>query len=186
MSQITIHKKQLDGLFDVDFTAFEDNRGSLFKYFTPDHFQSIESEIQWRQVIIQRTEKRNTIRGIHAQKPPFVESKLLVPLSGTMFWVCVDLRKGSPTFGKWEKTILDANNPKGLYAKRGFAHGCCSMSDDCELLILADNDFAEGLGIHYEDPDLAIKWPSESSPILSSAHAELGSFKNFCDSVGGL
>lgn len=93
MNQITIHPQPLLGMYSVHFNPFEDNRGSLFKYFTPHHFTEIDEAIVWRQVIIQNTEKANTIRGIHAQKPPFVESKLLVPLSGKMFWVCVDLRK---------------------------------------------------------------------------------------------
>ena len=186
MSQIAIERNGLKGLFQVRFNPFRDNRGSLFKYFTPQHFAEIESDIVWRQVIIQRTETKGTIRGIHAQKPPFIESKLLVPLSGQMFWVCVDLRSGSDTFGQWEATVLDADNPVGLYAARGFAHGCCSLSDDCELLILADNDFAEGLGIHYADPDLAIEWPIDGPVTISDAHAQLDSFQLFCDTVGGL
>ncbi len=186
MSQISIHNKSLLGLHEIHFTPFEDHRGSLFKYFTPEHFKSIDPAISWRQVIIQRTEKKNTIRGIHAQKPPFVESKLLVPLSGKMFWVCVDLREGSNTFGQWDAMILDAENPVGLYASRGFAHGCCSMTDDCELLILADNDFAEGLGIHFADSDLNIDWPITGDLIISDAHQELSSFKTFCQDIGGL
>lgn len=186
MSQISIEGKRLHGLYDVHFTPFEDDRGSLFKYFTPHHFAEIDTEIIWRQVIIQRTEVKGTIRGIHAQKPPHVESKLLVPLSGRMFWVCVDLRTDSETFGQWDATILDADNPVGLYAARGFAHGCCSLSDDCELLILADNDFAEGLGIHYADSDLNIDWPIDGPITISTAHAELQSFQEFCRTVGGL
>ena len=186
MNQITIEEKRLKGLYAVQFNPFQDNRGSLFKYFTPQHFAEIESEIVWRQVIIQRTETKGTIRGIHAQKPPFVESKLLVPLAGQMFWVCVDLRAGSDTFGQWEATVLDADKPMGLYAARGFAHGCCSLTDNCELLILADNDFAEGLGIHYEDPDLGIDWPIDGPVTISPAHAKLDSFHDFCQAVGGL
>ena len=75
MSQIA--HKRLEGLYEVRFDPFRDNRGSLFKYFTPQHFAEIEADIVWRQVIIQRTETKGTIRGIHAQKPPFVESKCL-------------------------------------------------------------------------------------------------------------
>lgn len=186
MSQIDISKRKLDGLFTVDFSAFRDNRGFLFKYFTPQHFSCIRDDISWRQVIIQQTKHKNTIRGIHAQAHPYVESKLLVPLKGKMFWVCVDLRKGSPTFGQWESMILDADQPRGLYAERGFAHGCCSLEDDSELLILADNDFAQGLGIHYQDPELNIEWPFTEAPIISDAHQDLGSFADFCTEFGGL
>ena len=167
MSQIDISKRKLDGLFTVDFSAFRDNRGFLFKYFTPQHFSCIRDDISWRQVIIQQTKHKNTIQG-------------------KMFWVCVDLRKGSPTFGQWESMILDADQPRGLYAERGFAHGCCSLEDDSELLILADNDFAQGLGIHYQDPELNIEWPFTEAPIISDAHQDLGSFADFCTEFGGL
>ena len=189
MSQIEVHAKRLEGLFDIQFEPFVDHRGSLFKYFTPQHFSEISDDIVWRQVIIQRTEQRHTLRGIHAQRHPFVESKLLVPLKGEMFWVCVDVRKDSSTFGQWEATILDAKHPVGLYAARGFAHGCYSLSEGCELLILADNDFAEGLGIHYADPDLAIEWPfsaEENVVVVSDVHQQLPSFQDFCRNIGGL
>ena len=196
MKQIEIHPIQdTNGMYTVEFNGFFDDRGHLFKYFTPQLFEPIRKDIVWRQVIIQQTEKRNTIRGIHAQAHPFVESKLLVALRGKMFWACVDLRKGSPRFGKWNSFILDASTNVGLYVERGFAHGCCSLEDDTELLILADNDFAQGLGIHYLDPDINIEWPvfsktgeQESEPeiVISDAHKNLGSFQDFCQTYEGL
>ena len=130
MKQIETHPiEDTNGMFAVTFNGFFDNRGYLFKYFTPQLFEPIRKDLVWRQVIIQQTEKRNTIRGIHAQAHPFVESKLLVALRGKMFWVCVDLRKDSPRFGKWNHFVLDASTNVGLYVERGFAHGCCSLED---------------------------------------------------------
>lgn len=198
--QIETHPiEDTNGMFSVTFNGFFDNRGYLFKYFTPQLFEPIRKDLVWRQVIIQQTEKRNTIRGIHAQAHPFVESKLLVALRGKMFWVCVDLRKNSPRFGKWNHFVLDASTNVGLYVERGFAHGCCSLEDDTELLILADNDFAAGLGIHYQDPDLNIEWPTfekedsdgiksvmQPELVISDAHRTLGSFKDFCRTYEGL
>lgn len=188
MKQIDIVPiENMKGMYTINFTAFRDDRGYLFKYFTPQHFSSIREDIVWKQVIIQQTATKNTIRGIHAQAHPFVESKLLVPLRGKMFWVCVDLRKDSPTFGQWKSVVLDAAHPIGLYVERGFAHGCCSLEDDTELLILADNDFAQGLGIHYRDPDINIAWPiMDSSIIISKEHENLGSLADFIQQYRGL
>ena len=187
MTKIDVKPRRIPGLFDVSFTPFVDNRGHLFKYYEPNQFSAIRKGIEWRQVIIQRTNEEHVLRGVHAQVPPFVESKLLVPLSGRIFWVAVDLRKGSPYFGQWDAVELHPERPVGLYAERGFAHGCYSLAPNTELLILADNDYAAGLGIHWQDPDLAIKWPLiRPNPIISEVHEELPSFKDFCNQYGGL
>jgi dTDP-4-dehydrorhamnose 3,5-epimerase len=187
MSKIDIHPRRIPGLFDVEFTPFQDNRGELFKFYEPKQFKPIRENLEWRQVIISKTEKAGTLRGVHAQVPPFVECKLLVPLTGKMFWVAVDLRRGSQTFGEWDSVVLEPERPVGLYAERGFAHGCYSLEDKTDLLILADNDYAAGLGIHWRDPDLGIEWPLlGEGPVLSGIHAELPSFKQFCSQYGGL
>ena len=188
MKQIEVQSfEEVSGMFTIHFSPFCDDRGYLFKYFTPQHFSAIREDIVWRQVIVQQTAQKNTIRGIHAQAHPFVESKLLVPLKGKMFWVCVDLRKDSSTFGQWKSMVLDAQKPIGLYVERGFAHGCCSLEDNTELLILADNDFAQGLGIHYADPKINIQWPSfDEEVVISDAHKQLGSLDDFIQEYGGL
>jgi len=167
------------GLMRLPLTTLDDDRGGLDKYFDPGLEASIGRPLAWRQVL----------RGLHAQLAPASEAKLLVPLRGRMFWVCVDLRRDSPSFGCWRSQVLEPSGAEALFAERGFGHGCLSLSDDVELLILADNDYRPeaGVGIAWDDPELAIGWPLDgATPTLSAEHAAFASFAAFRGQHGGL
>jgi len=186
MSQFAFHPRKLDGLWDVGHSPVADHRGVLQKLYDAGQFGPLGDLPAWVQVIVSRTAKAKTLRGLHLQAPPFVEAKLVAPLLGRMVWVAVDVRRASPSFGQWESTTLDADHPTALYAARGFAHGCLSLTEDADLLILADNAYAEGLGIRWDDPDLAIDWPLAGPPTLSQAHTQLPSFAAFREVQGGI
>jgi dTDP-4-dehydrorhamnose 3,5-epimerase len=112
---------------------------------------------------------RGTLRGLHFQTAPNTQGKLIRALKGAIFDVAVDIRPGSPTYGKWVSATLTAEGGEQLWAPRGFAHGYCTITDDCEIFYKVDAPYApqsEG-GIIWKDPDLAIPWPLDGQPLLS-------------------
>ena len=186
---MTFIKRRLEGMYDVCYNAFVDHRGFLTRTYDIDLFESVGITAQWIQHSLSYTERRNTLRGLHAQETAFSEAKLLVPLSGQMFWVSVDLRKESPTFSQWDSTLLDPEKNQALYVPRGFGHGCLSITDKVLLHIFADNRYApaHGIGIRWDDPQLAVAWPELDAPrILSDEHADNPDFRHFLATVGGL
>ena len=112
---------------------------------------------------------RGILRGLHYQKNPKAQAKLVRALSGEIYDVAVDLRKGSSTYGKWTTVILSAENKKMLFVPVGFAHGLCVTSADAEMLYMTTEEYAPDLeaGVLWDDPDLAIEWPV-ANPVLSA------------------
>ena len=162
--------------------TFKDHRGSLSKPFDYGTAISQKYHFDVKQIIISKTAQKNTIRGMYIQIPPYGERKVIMPLKGDMFWVAVDLRKNSITFGKWCGVVLsDRTQETCLYIPNGFAHGCISLTDNVELLILADQIHMPdtGLAFRWDDPTVNIKWPTETQPIISNDHAQAQDFENF-------
>jgi dTDP-4-dehydrorhamnose 3,5-epimerase len=112
---------------------------------------------------------KGTIRGLHFQTSPNAQGKLIRALRGVIFDVAVDIRAGSPTFGRWVSAELTAEGGEQLWVPRGFAHAYCTITDDCEIFYKVDAPYApqsEG-GVIWNDPDLAIPWPLTGEPLLS-------------------
>ena len=124
-------------------------------------------------------QKKNVIRGLHYQNNPKAQAKLVTVVSGEIFDVAVDLRKNSPTFGKWVSEILSEINHKLLYVPEGFAHGFCVLSNDATVLYKTNQEYSpdDERGIIWNDPDLNISWPI-SEPILSQKDQNLPFLKN--------
>ena len=113
--------------------------------------------------------KAGTLRGLHFQQAPHPQAKLVRVLKGAIYDVAVDVRTGSPTYGRWVGAELTAERGDQLFVPRGFAHGYVTLTDDCELFYKVDGLYApqtEG-GVIWNDPDLAIDWPLKGEPILS-------------------
>jgi len=121
---------------------------------------------------------RGVLRGLHYQKPPAGQAKLVRCVAGEIFDVAVDVRRSSPTFGRWVGEILSAENRRMLYIPEGFAHGYCVLSERAEVVYKASTEYCPSAeaGIRWDDPDLCIRWPV-SNPILSSRDAGLPLFK---------
>jgi dTDP-4-dehydrorhamnose 3,5-epimerase len=181
--------RRISGVFDVATEAFQDQRGFIARAFDADLFEAQGLAVRWIQHNVSYTAKRGTLRGLHVQLAPFSETKLIWPIAGSMCWVTVDLRHQSPTFGRWDAVTLDAKAQKGLFVHAGFGHGCVSLSDEVALSILSDNRFSHkhGVGIRWDDPELAIQWPLEGrKPLVSDAHAAYATFREFKAKVGGI
>jgi dTDP-4-dehydrorhamnose 3,5-epimerase len=181
--------RKLDGLFDVIGGCFADDRGFQTKPYDLEPFAAQGFEKNWKQVIHNFSHRANTVRGLYVQRQPFTEGKLVACVQGRFFWVVVDLRQDSPTFGQWDGVHLKPTDGRALLIAPGFAHGCLSLSDEAALLLMADNVHAPdyGIAIAWNDSEIGIEWPlSGATPILSEAHARAMTFAAFRDTVGGI
>ncbi len=118
--------------------------------------------------------RRGAIRGLHYQKDPAAQGKLVMACTGEIFDVAVDIRRGSPTFGRWTGTRLSAQNGLMLYIPPGFAHGFSVLSEEAVVAYKVTQEYAAALdrGIIYDDPDIAVAW-SVADPLLSPKDAAL-------------
>jgi dTDP-4-dehydrorhamnose 3,5-epimerase len=146
---------------------FEDKRGIFARIFCMKELEAISHTKNVMQINHSRTVKRGTIRGIHYQRPPKAEIKIVKCIHGAVFDVIVDLRKESPTFCQWHGELLSAENMKIMYVPEGFAHGFQTMEEKTELLYLHTEFYSpehEG-GVRYNDPMLSISWPLEVTEV---------------------
>lgn len=156
----------LDGLIIVERRPIRDERGSFARLFCADEFFEINNKpiIQINHSINKET---GTTRGLHYQKSPYSESKLVTCIKGEIFDVAVDIRKGSKTFLHWHGELLSADNSKSLFIPEGFAHGFQTLNNDCELIYLHTGSYRSDseAGLNVLDPRLNIKWPLPISCI---------------------
>jgi len=159
----------LPGLMLLQRKPFGDNRGFLERLFCSQELQAFIPGKIIMQINRTLTTKISTVRGMHFQYPPHAETKFVSCLHGEVYDVAVDLRQGSPTFLRWHAEILSGDNHKTLVVPEGFAHGFQTLTEECELFYLhtaAYHPDAE-VGLHSQDPRLAIRWPlpiTELSP----------------------
>jgi dTDP-4-dehydrorhamnose 3,5-epimerase len=161
MSRFTILDTPIDDLKIIQRQQLGDNRGFLARLFCVEELAAAG----WYKPIIQinqtLTRKQGTIRGLHFQRPPYAEMKLISCLRGAIWDVAVDLRAGSPTFLQWHAEELSAINRRALLIPEGFAHGFQTLSDDCELIYLHSKVYepAAEAGLNMKDSTLSITWP---------------------------
>jgi dTDP-4-dehydrorhamnose 3,5-epimerase len=157
------------GLYIIETNPFSDNRGKFSRLFCKKEFEAISHDFELLQVNYSQTWKKNTIRGMHYQRPPKSEIKIIKCIRGKIFDVVVDIRRRSDTFLQWFSIELSAENKKMIYIPQGFAHGFQTLSADCEILYFHSELYAPGFegGLSYDDPALKIEWPL-ISPFVSS------------------
>lgn len=162
-------KTPIEGLIVITPKVFADNRGYFFESYnkrawaeagiTADFVQDNES-----------FSSQNTLRGLHFQKPPFAQAKLVRVLEGTVWDVAVDLRKNSPTFGQWFGVELSAENKKQFFIPRGFAHGFSVLTETAKFAYKCDNFYnkeSEG-AVRFDDPELAVDWKIDLTKAVLS------------------
>ena len=162
----------------VELQSFPDDRGFFFESFKESEFLSGGIDKKFVQDNFSHS-IRGVIRGLHFQKTPKAQAKLVSVLKGEIFDAVVDIRKNSPTYGKWVSEILSENNHKLLYIPEGFAHGFCVLSEEADVLYKVSNEYSpeHEHGIIWNDPKLNIDWPI-SKPIISSRDSKLPLFEN--------
>jgi dTDP-4-dehydrorhamnose 3,5-epimerase len=157
----------LENAYVIEPEPFKDTRGLFSRIFCEDEFRSINLVKKIVQVNHSITIKQGTIRGMHFQRVPMAEIKMVKCLRGSAFDVIIDLRKDSPTFLKWHGEILSAENMKMMVVPEGFAHGFQSMEQNSELLYFTTNFYSpehEGV-VRYDDPLIGISWPMKATDI---------------------
>lgn len=157
----------LRGCYIVEVTPHIDSRGWFTRTFCDDEFKKIGFEDSWVQHNHSFTSKKGTIRGMHFQKMPAGETKLIRCSAGSVFDVAVDLRPDSPTYLQWHGEILSSENRKMILIPKGFAHGFQTLTDNVELIYCHSEHYQPNLeaGLNYLDPKLEIRWPLEISEI---------------------
>lgn len=157
----------LSGAFRIDLEPRGDERGFFSRIFCAEEFSSHGLAEHWAQCNISFSAKKGTIRGLHFQRPPSAETKLVRCTRGAIFDVIVDLRLGSPTYGKWHSEMLDDTNRAMICVPEGFAHGLQTLTDDVEILYFVSASYCaddEG-GLRWNDPTLGVPWPLSVSDI---------------------
>jgi dTDP-4-dehydrorhamnose 3,5-epimerase len=150
----------------IEPKIFSDNRGFFFENFKEGDFLSNGIKKLIQDNISYSTQ--GVIRGLHYQKNPKAQAKLVTAVTGKIFDVAVDIRKNSPTFGKWVGEILSNENHRSLYIPEGFAHGFSVLSKEANVFYKVSNEYSkenEG-GIRWDDPSINIQW-SIKQPIIS-------------------
>ncbi len=182
-----IKKRKIKGIFEINLVPHKDYRGFFMRTYDEKMFRNHGLHESWVQESHSYSKKKDILRGLHFQFPPYTETKLVRTVTGEIFIVVVDLRKGSSTFGKWESMIISGNNNKMIYISRGFAMGMCSLTDNCTILYKIDNYYVpESQGaIQWNDTDIGINWPIKN-PIISDRDLKATSFKEFVNKYGGL
>jgi len=171
-----IIKTEIEGVVIIEPRIFKDERGYFFESFSEKNFQ----EQVCKTIFVQDNESKSScgvLRGLHFQKPPYAQSKLVRVVQGAVLDVAVDIRKDSPTYGKHVAVELSAENKRQFFVPRGFAHGFVVLSDEVIFQYKCDNYYApqhEG-ALAWDDTDLAIDWKIPVDKIILSEKDKLNS-----------
>jgi dTDP-4-dehydrorhamnose 3,5-epimerase len=160
----------LDGPLLVQTKLFTDARGVFVETFSCRDAEALGIDDDWVQDNFSRSVHSGTVRGLHFQRAPHVQAKLVRVLRGAVLDVAVDIRQGSPTFGRHVGVELSAANGMQLYIPAGFAHGFCTLTDDTEVAYKVSDYYAPecDAGLAWDDPDIGIAWPVARDAALMS------------------
>ncbi|MBO2010632.1 dTDP-4-dehydrorhamnose 3,5-epimerase [Hymenobacter negativus] len=168
------------GLIEFVPRVFADDRGVFFETFSARLMAQAGADAQWVQDN-QSNSKKGVLRGLHFQRPPHAQAKLVRVGQGRALDVAVDLRPDSPTYGQYQTVELAAARGNMLYIPIGFAHGFIALEDETIFLYKCSDYYApsaEG-GLRWDDATLAIDWGTEVAPLVSGKDNELPSFNDF-------
>ena len=174
----TFKRLSIHDVILVEPQLFSDDRGFFFESFKESDFFSNGIDKNFVQDNFSHS-VNGVIRGLHFQKAPKAQAKLVTVLKGKIFDVAVDIRKNSPTYGKWVSEILSGDTHNLLYVPEGFAHGFCVISDEADVLYKVSNEYSQEheRSIIWNDPKLNIQWPIKK-PIISNKDNKLSLLEN--------
>lgn len=159
----------IQGVYIIEPKVFKDARGYFLEAFKKDEFEEHVGKVDF----VQDNESKSSygvLRGLHYQRGEWSQAKLVRVIKGRVLDVAVDIRKGSPTFGKHVMVELDEDNKRQFFIPRGFAHGFLVLSQEAIFTYKVDNIYAPQAeaGIRFDDPELAIQWPIDGKDMLLS------------------
>lgn len=161
-------KLKIEGLVVIEPRVFPDERGYFMETYKESDFVKAGINEKFSQDNHSYS-GLGVLRGLHFQKEPFAQGKLVRVINGTVWDVAVDLRKGSPTYLRWHGEYLNGENNKMFYIPPGFAHGFVVLTENTHILYKCTNEYNKQSesGIRWNDPDIAIKWPYTDTPVVS-------------------
>ncbi len=161
MVRLDFSNTPLAGLQVVQRKPIEDVRGYFSRFFCVEEFKRAGLNKSISQINHTLTHKKGAVRGLHYQKPPHAETKVVSCIKGEIFDVAVDLRKNSPTFLRWHGEVLSAKNQRSMLIPEGFAHGFQTLTEECELIYLHTSPYVQEAeaALNATDPRLSIAWP---------------------------
>jgi dTDP-4-dehydrorhamnose 3,5-epimerase len=157
----------LPGAYVIDLEKIEDDRGFFARAWCERELTEQGLEARVAQCNISFNKRRGTLRGMHFQRPPHEEVKLVRCIRGRLFDVIIDLRPDSPTSRRWIGVELSADNRRMLYVPRGFAHGFQTLEDDTEIFYMMSEFYVPGAehGVRWDDPVFDVEWPLKPTEI---------------------
>lgn len=177
-----ILKLQLPGIFELKPRKFADNRGFFSETFSQIAMATHNLPTTWVQDNHSVSAEKHVLRGLHYQTPPMAQDKLVRVVRGSIFDVAVDIRKGSPHFGKWLSLVVSADAWNQILIPKGWAHGFLTLEPHTEVVykVSAPYSAVHEQSIKWDDPDLAIDWPLAGQiPVLSEKDKISPSFKDY-------
>ncbi|MCA9382770.1 dTDP-4-dehydrorhamnose 3,5-epimerase [Candidatus Dojkabacteria bacterium] len=178
---MTFTKLAIDGLVVIEPKVFGDSRGFFMESYNKKLFQENGIDIDFVQDNHSRSAK-DVLRGLHFQLPPFAQDKLVRVIKGEVLDVAVDIRKDSPSYGKWESVKLSEENKKMFLVPKGFAHGFLVLSESADFEYKVSNYYSpeHDRGLRWNDTDINVEW-GISNPQLSEKDANQPFFKDLKD-----
>lgn len=167
-----VHETEIPGVLIIDTDVFGDHRGYFTETYNKPKYEAAGIHADFVQDNMSFSAQPGTLRGLHWQNPPYAQAKLVSCTKGRVIDVAVDIRKGSPTFGKWVACELSEENHRQFFIPRGFAHGFLTLSPDVEFRYKVDNVYnkeSEG-GMQYDAPEVNVDWGTlleGIEPVLS-------------------
>jgi dTDP-4-dehydrorhamnose 3,5-epimerase len=160
----------IDELVLIEPKRFGDDRGFFSEIFRAEWFRREVADVDLVQENHSLSRVKGTIRGLHFQAPNFVQGKLVRAARGAILDVAVDIRHGSPTFGRHVAVELSAENGHQLWVPAGFAHGFCTLESDTEVVYKVSDYYsaADDRGVAFDDPQIGIAWPCDLSAAVLS------------------
>lgn len=181
---MNVIKTGIEGIFVIEPQVFGDERGYFFESFNAEHFRAQTGvEVTFVQDNESRS-KRGVLRGLHFQREPYAQAKLVRVVQGRVLDVAVDIRKKSPTFGRYVAVELSGENKRQLFIPKGFAHGYVVLEDDTIFQYKCDEFYHPESedGIAWNDPQIAVEWDfPENEIILSEKDSNRPTLKELCE-----
>lgn len=184
---MNIIKTELNDCYIIEPNKFGDNRGWFMESYNKNVFKENGLEYDFVQDNESFSKEKGVLRGLHFQRPPYTQAKLVRCIQGKVYDVVVDIRKDSSTYGKWIGVELSPENNRQLLVPRGFLHGFQTLTDDVIFSYKCDNFYnkeSDG-GVAYDDPDLGIVWPIEEK-ILSDKDKSHPTLKRLLEKEGDI
>jgi dTDP-4-dehydrorhamnose 3,5-epimerase len=179
MSNFSFQPMAIADVVLIASRRYEDHRGHLSETYEQEAFRAAGISAVFVQDNESYSRRRGTIRGLHFQREPMAQAKLVRVTRGAIFDVALDLRPNAPSFGRWCAAELSSDNGREMYVPRGFAHGFCTLAEDTLVAYKVDAAYAKAAegGIRWNDPAIGIDWPvGAAEAILSDRDRDLPEF----------